>query len=222
MPTLHLALDADADALLASDPLALVIGMVLDQQVPMERAFAAPWALQHRLGSRLDAGEIAAMDPDRLAAAFSAPPALHRFPGSMARRVQEVCREVAEHHGNDASRIWSEATSGSDLVRRLRELPGFGEQKARIFAALLGKQFGVRPEGWRDATTPFGEEGSLRSVADIVDDASLAAVRAAKAEAKAAAKAASSTPKPAAKATSRTPRSAGAAAGDVRSRPAAR
>ncbi len=188
--TVHLALDPDADALLASDPLALVIGMVLDQQIPMERAFAAPLALQDRLGATLDARAIADADPDRLAAIFAAPPALHRFPGSMARRVQDACREIADHYDGDASRIWTDAVSGTDLVRRLRALPGFGEQKARIFAALLAKQFGARPDGWQEATDPFGEPGSFRSVADIVDDASLAAVRATKAAAKAAAKAA--------------------------------
>ncbi len=193
MTTVHLALDPDADALLASDPLALVIGMVLDQQIPMERAFAAPLALQDRLGAALDARAIADADPDRLAAIFAAPPALHRFPGSMAGRVQDACREIVRRYDGDASRIWTDAVSGTDLVRRLRALPGFGEQKARIFAALLAKQFGVRPDGWQAATEPFGDPGSFRSVADIVDDTSLAAVRATKAEAKAAAKAAAGT-----------------------------
>lgn len=187
---LHLALDPDADALLAADPLALLIGMVLDQQVPMERAFAAPYELRRRLGGRLDAASIAAADPEELAARFAERPALHRFPGSMARRVQELCRVVADEHGGDARRLWTGADSGAMLVRRLKALPGFGDQKARIFAALLGKQLGVRPEGWVEATAPYGEPGAFRSVADIVDDDSLAAVRATKASAKAAAKAA--------------------------------
>lgn len=187
--TLHLALDPEADALLAADPLALVIGMVLDQQVPMERAFAAPAELRRRLGGHLDAAAIAAMSPDDLAAAFAERPALHRFPGSMAGRVQQLCRTVVEDHGGDAAAVWSDAPDGATLVERLERLPGFGTQKARIFAALLGKQLGVRPPGWEAASAPYGEPGSRRSVADIVDDASLAAVRAAKAEAKAAARA---------------------------------
>lgn len=181
----HLALDPTADALLATDPLALLIGMVLDQQIPMERAFAAPAALRERLGRDLDPHDIAAMDPDALAAVFAQAPALHRFPSSMARRVHELCRLIVDDYGGQTQRIWLEAPSGADLVRRLRALPGLGEQKARIFAALLAKQFGVRPPGWEAATAPFGEPGVFRSVADIVDDASLAAVRETKARAKA-------------------------------------
>jgi uncharacterized HhH-GPD family protein len=189
-PSLHLAFDEAADALLVSDPLALVIGMLLDQQVPMERAFAAPHLLAMRLGGRLDPAAIAAMDPDELVAVFSAKPALHRFPGAMARRVQELCRIVVDEHDGDASRIWRQARSGAELVAALAELPGFGSQKARIFAALLGKQLGVTPAGWQEATAPFGSPGVHLSVADIVDEASLAAVRASKAAAKAESKAA--------------------------------
>lgn len=192
--TVHLALDPDADALLASDPLALLIGMVLDQQIPMERAFAAPAALRRRLGTDLDARSIASMDPDSLATVFAATPALHRFPGSMARRVHQLCCQLADDFDGQAASVWTTATSGSDLVARLRALPGFGEQKARIFAALLAKQFGIQPPNWEEATDPFGEPGVFRSVADIVDETSLAAVRATKAEAKARAKSAAPSP----------------------------
>jgi len=192
--TVHLALDPAADALLAADPLALLIGMVLDQQIPMERAFAAPAALQQRLGTALDARSIAAMDPEILATIFAASPALHRFPGSMAQRVHDLCRILVDEFDGQAAAVWRSAGSGSELVARLRSLPGFGEQKARIFAALLGKQFGIRPPGWEDATAPFGEPGVFRSVADIVDETSLAAVRATKADAKAKAKQAAALP----------------------------
>jgi uncharacterized HhH-GPD family protein len=188
VPSMHLALDDDADALLASDPLALVIGMVLDQQIPMERAFSAPWLLARRLGGRLDAAAIAAIDPDELANVFAERPALHRFPKAMANRVHELCRLIRDEHGGDAAALWREARSGDDLVSGLQRLPGFGPQKARIFAALLAKQFGVRPTGWRQATAPYGEPGTTLSVADIVDDATLDAVRATKATLKAAAK----------------------------------
>lgn len=176
-PTLHLAGDPAADALLAANPLALVIGMVLDQQVPLERAFSAPAELARRLGRELDAAVLAAMDPDELVEAFTRSPALHRYPASMASRVQAVCRVVADEHGGDAAAVWSGAEDGRALRRRLQALPGFGEQKARIFLALLAKQFGVTPPGWEAASAPFGETGSYRSVADIVDAASLAKVR---------------------------------------------
>jgi uncharacterized HhH-GPD family protein len=185
---LHITQDPDADALLSSDPLALVIGMVLDQQVPLERAFRAPLDLRRRLGDRLDAGEIAAMDPDELAALFSAKPALHRFPTSMAQRVQAVCALVAERHAGDASGLWSGAPDGETLVSDIAALPGFGPQKARIFVALLGKQLGVRPPGWREACAPFGEPGTARSVADIDSPDTLAQVRQAKQRIKAAAR----------------------------------
>lgn len=190
-PTLHLAGDPQADTLLAENPLALLIGMVLDQQVPMERAFSAPAELARRLARPLDAGTLAAMDPEALAEAFSRTPALHRYPGSMSGRVQAICRVVTDDYGGDASTLWTGAEDGQVLRRRLQSLPGFGEQKARIFLALLAKQFGVKPPGWEEASAPFGAAGSYRSVADIVDDASLAKVRdfklAAKQQAKAAA-----------------------------------
>ncbi len=177
---LHLSGDPESDATLSRDPLALLIGMVLDQQVPLEKAFSSPAELARRLGGRLDPAAIAAMDPDELAEVFRARPALHRYPGSMATRVQEVCRVVAEDYGGKADRVWKGAASGAELFARVRALPGFGEQKARIFVALLGKQLAVRPEGWQQASTPFGDPGTYLSVADIRDGESLARVRAAK------------------------------------------
>lgn len=190
--TLHLAGDAEADALLTRDPLALLIGMVLDQQIPLDWAFRGPASMVERLRLTvpMDAAEIAGTDPEVLAEAFARPPSLHRYPRSMAERVQALAVRVAEEHGNDASRIWTAARDGAELRARVRALPGFGEQKARIFVALLGKQLGVRPRGWEEASEPFGEPGSFRSVADIVDDHSLAEVRRRKKEAKEAAKAA--------------------------------
>ena len=182
---LHLSGDRDADALLSKDPLALLIGMVLDQQIPLERAFAAPAELANRLGGPYDAASLAAMDPDELVAVFSARPALHRFPGSMAARVQALCVAVVEQYGGDASRVWRDAQDGKELLAAVKALPGFGEQKARIFVALLGKQLGVRPKGWEQASSPFGEPGSFRSIADIVGAESLANVRAFKQQMKA-------------------------------------
>jgi uncharacterized HhH-GPD family protein len=176
-PALHLTGDAAADALLGRDPLALLIGMVLDQQIPMERAFWGPSELARRMGGTLNAGEIASMDPEKFATLFREKPALHRFPGSMAARVQAVCRIVAEEYGGKAAAVWSGASDGKELIARLTALPGFGPQKARIFAALLGKQLGVQPDGWRAATSPFGAAGSYLSVADITDAESLAKVR---------------------------------------------
>lgn len=186
---IHLTGDKDADALLSKDPLALLIGMVLDQQIPMERAFWAPAELARRLGRPLNAADIASMDPEALAEVFKQTPALHRFPGSMAGRVQAVCQIVADEYGGKAAALWTKAPDGSTLIKRLTALPGFGAQKARIFAALLGKQLGVQPEGWRAATSPFGEAGSYISVADITGPESLAKVRAHKQAMKAKAKA---------------------------------
>jgi uncharacterized HhH-GPD family protein len=188
---LHITGDDRADAVLSRDPLALLIGMVLDQQITIEKAFSSPADLAQRLGTDgpLDAAAIAAMDPDELAALFRQVPALHRYPGSMAGRVQAVCRVIAEEYGNKADAIWKGVRSGDELLARLRALPGFGEQKAKIFAALLGKQLGVCPDGWRKATTPYGKEGSSLSVADITDPESLAKVRATKKAMKAKAKA---------------------------------
>jgi len=187
-PKLHLSGDPQADALLSADPLALLIGMVLDQQVPLERAFSAPAELAERLGRPLEAADLAVMDPDELAAVFATRPALHRYPGSMAGRVQAMAQVVVDEYGGKAASIWRGASSGEELLRRVKALPGFGEQKARIFVALLGKQLGVRPSGWEAASSPFGEPGSHRSVADIVDGESLAEVRAYKQAAKIATK----------------------------------
>ena len=184
---LHITGDADADALLSADPLALLIGMLLDQQVPMETAFAGPAKLRQRLG-HLDPARIAAHDPEAFVAICTTPPAVHRFPGSMAGRIQGLCGAVAEQWGGDASRIWADG-DGPEILRRLEALPGFGAQKARIFLALLGKQYGLEASGWREAAGPYGEAGSYRSVADIVDPGSLTKVREFKKAAKAAAKA---------------------------------
>ena len=188
---LHITGDDQADALLSRDPLALLIGMVLDQQVTIEKAFSSPADLLQRLGGKgpLNAATIAGMDPEELGDIFRERPALHRYPGSMAGRVQAVCRVVADDYGNKADNIWKGVQSGAELLDRLRTLPGFGEQKAKIFAALLGKQLGVCPEGWRKATTPYGKEGSSLSVADITDRESLLKVRATKQAMKAKAKA---------------------------------
>ena len=154
----------------------------------MERAFAAPHELTKRLGRSLDVTELAGFDPDELIALFARPPALHRFPKAMAGRVQEVCRVLLAEFDGDAANLWKDAGSGAELVKRIASLPGFGKQKSQIFAALLGKQFGVRPPGWREAAGGYGEEGAFRSVADIVDADSLEKVRAHKREMKAAAK----------------------------------
>ncbi|MYW98813.1 MULTISPECIES: HhH-GPD-type base excision DNA repair protein [unclassified Streptomyces] len=189
--TLHIAQNPEADELLGRSPLAALVGMLLDQQVPMEWAFTGPYTLAERMGSDdLDAGRIAAYDPDAFTELFTTKPALHRYPGSMAKRVQQLCQFLVAEYGGDASAVWQDAATGDDLLERLKALPGFGAQKAQIFLALLGKQLGVRPPGWREAAGPYGEAGSHRSVADITGPESLAEVRAYKQEAKAAAKAA--------------------------------
>ena len=188
-PTLRLAQDPDADALLTNDPLALLMGMLLDQQFPLEWAFRAPWRLAQRMGrTSLDAAEIADFDPEAFVKLMAGPPALHRYPAAMAVRVQALCRLVVEEYGGDAAALWRTAGTGKELLARLRALPGFGEQKARIFVALLGKQLGVRPEGWQEVAGPYGEDGSRRSAADVTDAETLAEVRAFKQAAKRAAK----------------------------------
>jgi len=192
---LHLTGNADADALLAQDGNALLIGMVLDQQVPMEKAFAGPAVIAQRMGGAFDVRAIAEADPTEFAALCATPPAVHRFPGSMAGRVQGVCRALVDEYDGSADRIWDGVASGAELKKRIAALPGFGAQKAAIFVALLGKQYGVTPDGWRDAAGTYGEDGSRRSVADVVDAASLAEVRAYKKAAKAAAKASGPAPK---------------------------
>ncbi|HWG62041.1 MAG TPA: HhH-GPD-type base excision DNA repair protein [Streptosporangiaceae bacterium] len=187
--TLCLPVGPEANELLSRDPLALLIGMLLDQQVPLEKAFNGPRDLALRLGHEPTAAELADFDPDALAAAFSERPALHRYPRAMAGRTQELARLIADRYDGDAARVWETATTGQELVRRIGELPGFGSAKAQIFAALLGKQLGVRPDGWREAAGQFGHDGSYVSVADITDDDSLTRVRAYKQQLKAAAKA---------------------------------
>ncbi|MFD5740043.1 HhH-GPD-type base excision DNA repair protein [Streptomyces massasporeus] len=189
--TLHLAQDPEADALLGRSPLAALVGMLLDQQVPMEWAFKGPATIAQRLGTDdLDAHEIAAHEPEAFAALLSQKPAVHRYPGSMAKRIQQLCQYLVEHYGGDAEAVWKDVATGKDLLKRLAELPGFGKQKAQIFLALLGKQLGVRPTGWREAAGSYGEPDSFRSVADITGPESLVKVRAHKQEMKAAAKAA--------------------------------
>ncbi|TQS41294.1 HhH-GPD-type base excision DNA repair protein [Cryptosporangium phraense] len=189
MVTLRLSQDVDADAFLADDPLALLVGMLLDQQFPMERAFGSPWLLATRMGvSRLDPAAIAAFDPEEFAALFATPPALHRYPQSMAARVQTLATLLVDDYDGDTARLWTTATSGAELLKRVKALPGFGEQKAKIFVALLGKQLGVRPAGWREAAGAYGEDGSTRSVADVTGPETLQAVREFKKAAKAKAK----------------------------------
>ena len=190
---LHLSQDDEADALLSSNSFALLVGMVLDQQVPLEWAFASPLELERRLGRPLDAKDMAAMDPERLSASFSAKPALHRYPGSMATRVQELARRIADDYEGRAEALWQGAGSGAELLQRVKELPGFGEQKAKIFVALLGKQLGVRPPGWEAVSAPYSDAGSHRSVADITSPETLQQVRLFKQGLKAAAKAGAAT-----------------------------
>ncbi|SLM03822.1 (Fe-S)-cluster assembly protein [Actinoplanes sp. SE50/110] len=188
--TFSLPIPAEANALLDRSPLAVLLGLVLDQQITMEKAFTSPLVLAQRLGHEPTATEIADFDPEALVEIFATPPALHRFPKAMAARAQEVCRVIADRYAGDVEALWRDASSGAELYQRIFALPGFGKQKAQIFVALLGKQVGVQPSGWRAAAGGYGEEGAYRSVADIVDDESLARVRenkkAAKAEARAA------------------------------------
>ena len=188
--TVRIAQQADADALLDRDPLALLVGMLLDQQFPMERAFAGPYLLAQRMGvDHLNVYDIAEHDPETFAKLFAGPPAIHRFPGAMAGRVQELARLLVAEYDGRAEAVWEGAKSGAQLHTRLEGLPGFGAQKARIFVALLGKQRGVRPRGWREAAGPYGENGSFRSVADVTSPESLQKVRDHKKEMKAAARA---------------------------------
>ncbi|MEV7347090.1 HhH-GPD-type base excision DNA repair protein [Streptomyces sp. NPDC093544] len=194
--TLHLAQQPEADELLGRSPLAALVGMLLDQQVPMEWAFAGPYTIAQRMNKDdLDAHEIATYDPEAFAALLSTKPAVHRYPGSMAKRIQQLCQYLVEHYHGDATAVWKDATTGNELLQRLKELPGFGPQKAQIFLALLGKQLNIRPKGWREAAGPYGAPDSFRSVADITGPDSLTKVRAHKQEMKAAAKAAKATAK---------------------------
>ncbi|MEE2035322.1 HhH-GPD-type base excision DNA repair protein [Rhodococcus chondri] len=187
--TLNLVGDPDADTLLAENPLALLIGMLLDQQVPMETAFAGPKKLADRLGA-LDVHAIAEADPDEFIAVCARPPAVHRFPKSMGQRIQALCAAIVDDYDGDAAALWiSGDPDGKEVLKRLKALPGYGDQKARIFLALLGKQRGVQPAGWRAAAGDYGLEGSRRSIADVVDEQSLREVREFKKATKAAAKA---------------------------------
>ena len=185
---MYLASTDAANTLLERDSFALLLGMMLDQQIPMEKAFTSPAVLRDRLGHDLSAAEIAGLDAEQIDELFRRTPALHRFPAAMAVRAQELARIVAEEWDGDASAIWSTARTGGQLVQRLEKLPGFGAQKARIFAALVAKQLNTKPRGWRAAVEPYGEPHTFRSAADVVDAESLAKVKAYKREQKAAAK----------------------------------
>jgi uncharacterized HhH-GPD family protein len=169
--------DEAADQLLAEDPLALLLGMLLDQQVPMEWAFQAPAILKERLGGQLDAGKLAAMGEDAVVQVFVEKPALHRYPASMGKRAHALCVAIVDEYDGDTERIWTEAADGADLLKRLLALPGFGPDKARIFTAVLGKRLGIRPEGWEAAAAPFSDS-ERRSVADADSPAHLEEVRA--------------------------------------------
>ena len=187
MTVIRIAQDPEADRVLSEDPFALLCGMLLDQQFPMERAFAGPAKVLERFGS-LDPAAITAADPDVFAGLCSTPPAVHRYPGSMAARLQALAAHIVEEYGGDAARLWEDASSGKELLARLQALPGFGKQKSQIFVALLGKQLEVRPEGWEQAAGSYAEAGAYRSVADVVDQDSLDRVRSFKKQKKAAAK----------------------------------
>ena len=185
VPSLCLTGDSEADELLSDNPFALLTGMLLDQQVPMETAFAGPRKIADRLGS-LEPSRVAECDPEEFARLCAQTPAVHRFPGSMAKRIQDLAREVVDSYAGDTAALWTAGDpDGAEVLRRLRALPGFGEQKARIFLALLGKQCGVTPKGWRAAAGDYGERGSHMSVADVVDKGSLDQVRAYKKKMKA-------------------------------------
>jgi uncharacterized HhH-GPD family protein len=186
---ISLPVDDEANELLSRNALALLIAMLLDQQVPLERAFSAPRDLVRRLGHEPTADELAEFDPEALAAVFSERPALHRYPKAMAARTQELARLIVADYDGDAASLWTTASSGAELLKRVSALPGFGAAKAKIFVALLGKQLGVRPTGWREAAGPVADEGSHMSVADITDAESLRRVRSYKQTLKAAAKA---------------------------------
>ena len=188
-PPIWLTGDPEADRLLTEDDNALLIGMLLDQQVPMEKAFTGPLVIAQRMGGKLDVAAIAAMPEDEFVALCSRPPAIHRFPASMAKRVRQLCQVLTEEYDREASNIWRDGKTGDEVKKSLLSLPGFGEDKAAIFAAVLGKRRGITPPGWREAAGSYGEDGSYRSVADIVDADSLAQVRETKRAVKAAKKA---------------------------------
>lgn len=190
MATLRIAQDDIADQVLSTDSFGLLVGMLLDQQFPMERAFAGPAKVLERFGT-LEPEKVAAADPEEFADLCATPPAIHRYGRSMGGRIQQLAVVVRDEYEGDASRIWTTASTTAELVKRLKALPGYGDQKARIFAALLAKQLEVQLDGgWRDTIGPYAEDGSFRSVADVVDEDSLQKVRDFKKAAKAAAKAA--------------------------------
>jgi uncharacterized HhH-GPD family protein len=189
LPTLTLTGDATADQLLSDNAFALLVGMLLDQQIAMELAFVGPARLAERLDGPLSPATVAATDLDDLEAMFREKPALHRYPGSMSKRVHALARHLLEEYDGDAAAVWTDAADGADLKKRLDGLPGFGDQKARIFVALLGKQCGVDLDGWQEAAGDYGLEGH-RSIADVTDKPSLESVREWKQARKAAAKAA--------------------------------
>jgi uncharacterized HhH-GPD family protein len=185
-----LTTDSEANELLDREPLALLIGMLLDQQITIETAFMGPRKILDRIGA-MDARTIAEYDPEKFAALCSTPPAIHRFPGSMAKRIQTLCQGLVEEYDGEAAGVWTSGDpSGAEVLKRLRALPGFGDVKAKIFLALLGKQRGLAAKGWQKAAGEFGKKGTHLSVADITDEASLQQVRAYKKQMKAAAKAA--------------------------------
>ena len=186
--TIQIAQDEAADEVLSTNAFALLAGMMLDQQFPMERAFAGPAKILDRFGT-LDPAAIAEAPPEEFAEICARPPVVHRFPGAMAARLQALAGKVVDTYGGDAATMWTTADTGEELIRRIQALPGFGKQKAQIFVALLGKQLGVRPPGWRQGAGHYADEGSYRSVADVIDAASLDKVRQFKRDAKAAAKA---------------------------------
>jgi uncharacterized HhH-GPD family protein len=176
-PVLPVTSDPEANRLLVEDPLARMIGMLLDQQVPMEWAFGSPLKLKERMGGTLDANAIAAIPLDDLEVIFKGPPALHRFPGSMAKRTQQLCQHLVDHYGGNAEAVWSDAATGSELYERLHAMPGYGGEKAKIFMALLAKRFGIRPAGWEEPSRPFSDD-THRSIADVDSPEALLEVRA--------------------------------------------
>ncbi len=188
--SLRLVGDPEADRLLTANPFALLLGMLLDQQIPMEVAFAGPRKLAERLGT-VDPAMIAAMDPEEFVTVCATPPAVHRFPASMGRRVHELASSIMRTYRGDTEAIWTEGDpDGALVLKRLKALPGFGDQKAKIFLALLGKQCDLQAPGWREAAGDYGKDDARMSIADVVDDETMALVRAWKREKKAAAKAA--------------------------------
>ncbi len=188
-PRLNMPVSDDANELITNDPFALLIALVLDQQVPLERAFSAPLELKQRLGGELTVEQIAHYDEEALVTIFCQQPALHRFPAANARRVQKMANIIVDEYDSDAAAVWTSAKDGTQLLKNVKALPGFGEQKAKIFIAMLGKQMELKTKGWREVSQPFGEPKSALSIADIKDAKSLAAVRQYKQEKKAAAKA---------------------------------